>query len=284
MHPSAVIATVGVIGIAIAIAGGFGVVPFLSLSNTTGSGTLSPSFAWTSNGVTGVQVTDTSTVGGTGVNVLAVTVSWGDGTPASGAGLHGMVSHTYASSGTYTVGELVTYLLCQGLVCLPQSAVAVAAVATGSTGTSTASVTVSFTFTLSGDTITVVDTTKETGSPLINSVIFAWGDQSTSTGGALGFSASHTYASSGTYNVTDAVSWTSGGRSFLSSSTVDVKVGSVTSLAGWALDSWGAALLFGSVGLLGSQAIPVTRNPAAAVGVAAGAALIGYLLSLVVVI
>ena len=52
MHPSVAIGIVGAVGIAIAIAGGFGVVPYLSLGGCVYncSGGVSPSFSWANAG------------------------------------------------------------------------------------------------------------------------------------------------------------------------------------------------------------------------------------------
>jgi hypothetical protein len=286
MHPSAVIVTVGAIGLAIAIAGGFGAVPYLSLAGCAQncSGGLSPSFVWQSTGGSAISVTDTSTITGSGVSVLSVQFGWGDGTPNTYGGYHQTVPHAFVVVGTYTVSEAVDYVACTGLLCLPQISVAVASVSTGTSGTSGASVTVSFTDSVSAQTLTVTDRTTTTGSPSITGVVVSWGDQAASSSATLGMTISHTYANSATYNVTESVSWSFGGRAYLSTSSVDVGVGVITPSTPFSLNGFGFGLLLGSGALLATQAFAATRNPAISVAIAAGAGIVGFLFALVVVV
>ena len=220
-------------------------------------------------------MTDTSVVTGQSVQVLDVTIGRGDGSVASQTLLHGSVTHTYAVAGTYTVSDAVRFLVCQGIECLPQVTIATATVETGGSGGASASVTASFAFSVTGMTVNVGDTSNVTGDPTVTGVSFAFGDGSMANGTSLRFTAAHTYARAGTYNVTETVAWTYGGKAFASTSSVDVNVGTSASTR-FALSSWGAALLFGSSALLVTQGIPQTRIPPISAGVGALAAVLGY--------
>jgi PKD repeat protein len=169
-------------------------------------GTPTANFTYSASGLT-VAFTDTSTDSGGTIGSHSWT--FGDGGTSTAAD----PSHTYTAGGTYSVSEKVTDS------------------GNGSTSTKTASVTVSasggtpvanFTYTISGLTVSFTDTSTDTGGS-IGSHSWNFGDASTSTAA----NPSHTYASGGTYSVSEKVTDSVNNQS--STKTVSITVSSGTS-------------------------------------------------------
>jgi len=173
----------------------------------TGSGgTPTANFTYSASGLT-VAFTDTSTDAGGTIGSHAWT--FGDGGTSTAVN----PSHTYSAGGTYSVTETVTDS------------------GNGSTSSKTAAVTVSasggtptanFTYTISGLTVNFTDTSTDSGGS-IGQHSWNFGDGSTSTA----TNPSHTYASAGTYSVSEAVTDSVSGRS--STKTVGITVSGSTS-------------------------------------------------------
>jgi serine protease len=169
-------------------------------------GTPTANFTFTVSGLT-VAFTDTSTDAGGTIGSHAWT--FGDGGTSTAAN----PSHTYAAGGTYSVTETVTDS------------------GNGSTSSKTSSVTVSasggtpvanFTYTISGLTVSFTDTSTDSGGS-IGSHSWNFGDGSTSTA----TNPSHTYASAGTYSVSETVTDSVNNQS--STKTVSITVTAGTS-------------------------------------------------------
>jgi serine protease len=178
----------------------------------TGSGgTPTANFTFTSSGLT-VNFTDTSTDAGGTIGSRAWT--FGDG----GTSTATSPSHTYAAAGTYSVTETVTDS------------------GNGTTSSKTSSVTVSasggtpvanFTFAASGLTVAFTDTSTDTGGTL-GSHAWSFGDATTSTA----TSPSHTYATAGTYSVTETVTDSVNGSTSSKTASVTVTASTATQLLG----------------------------------------------------
>lgn len=171
-----------------------------------GGGTPTANFTYSASGLT-VSFTDTSTDSGGTIGSHAWT--FGDGGTSSAAN----PTHTYAAGGTYSVTETVTDSG-NGSTSSKTSAVTVSA----SGGTPTAN----FTYTISGLTVNFTDTSTDSGGS-IGMHSWNFGDGSTSTAA----NPSHTYASAGTYSVSETVYDSVNNRS--STKTVSITVTASTS-------------------------------------------------------
>ena len=171
-----------------------------------GGGTPTANFTYSASGLT-VSFTDTSTDSGGTIGSHAWT--FGDGGTSSATN----PTHTYAAGGTYSVTETVTDSG-NGSTSSKTSAVTVSA----SGGTPTAN----FTYTISGLTVNFTDTSTDSGGS-IGMHSWNFGDGSTSTAA----NPSHTYASAGTYSVSETVYDSVNNRS--STKTVSITVTASTS-------------------------------------------------------
>ena len=175
--------------------------PIVSGSGSGGGGTPTANFTYSASGLT-VSFTDTSTDSGGTIGSHAWT--FGDGRTSSATN----PTHTYAAGGTYSVTETVTDSG-NGSTSSKTSAVTVSA----SGGTPTAN----FTYTISGLTVNFTDTSTDSGGS-IGMHSWNFGDGSTSTAA----NPSHTYASAGTYSVSETVYDSVNNRS--STKTVSITV------------------------------------------------------------
>ncbi|MRD46590.1 PKD domain-containing protein [Caenimonas koreensis DSM 17982] len=176
----------------------------------TGSGgTPTANFTFKTTGLT-AAFTDTSTDSGGTIGAHAWT--FGDGGTSSATN----PSHTYAAAGSYSVTEKVTDS------------------ANGKTSSKTSTVTVSagggvpsanFTVTTSGLTANFTDTSTDSGGT-IGSRAWTFGDGTTSTKA----NPSHTYASAGTYSVSETVKDSVNGSISTKTATVTVPAGSPSQL------------------------------------------------------
>ncbi len=171
-----------------------------------GGGTPTANFTYSASGLT-VSFTDTSTDSGGTIGSHAWT--FGDGATSSATN----PTHTYAAGGTYSVTETVTDSG-NGSTSSKTSAVTVSA----SGGTPTAN----FTYTISSLTVSFTDTSTDSGGS-IGMHSWNFGDGSTSTAA----NPSHTYASAGTYSVSETVYDSVNNRS--STKTVSITVTASTS-------------------------------------------------------
>jgi serine protease len=169
-------------------------------------GTPTASFTFSPTGLT-VAFTDTSTDAGGTIGSHAWT--FGDGGTSTSAN----PSHTYSAAGTYSVTETVTDSG-NGATSSKTSAVAVSA----SGGTPVAN----FTDTISALTVSFTDTSTDSGGT-IGQHSWNFGDAATSTLA----NPSHTYASGGTYSVSETVTDSVNGRT--SSKTASITVSAATS-------------------------------------------------------
>jgi PKD repeat protein len=169
-------------------------------------GTPTANFTYSVSGLT-VAFTDTSTDAGGTIGSHAWT--FGDGGTSTAAN----PSHTYTAGGTYSVTETVKDS------------------GSGASSSKTSSVTVSasggtpvanFTYTVSGLTVNFSDTSTDSGGS-IGRHSWNFGDGSTSTAA----SPSHTYASAGTYSVSETVTDSVSNQS--STKTVSITVTASTS-------------------------------------------------------
>ncbi|TLY63838.1 MAG: PKD domain-containing protein [Gammaproteobacteria bacterium] len=169
-------------------------------------GTPTANFTYSASGLT-VSFTDTSTDSGGTIGSHAWT--FGDGGTSSATN----PTHTYAAGGTYSVTETVTDSG-NGSTSSKTSAVTVSA----SGGTPTAN----FTYTISRLTVNFTDTSTDSGGSI---GMHSWNfdDGSTSTAA----NPSHTYASAGTYSVSETVYDSVNNRS--STKTVSITVTASTS-------------------------------------------------------
>ena len=169
-------------------------------------GTPTANFTYSASGLT-VSFTDTSTDSGGTIGSHAWT--FGDGGTSSAIN----PTHTYAAGGTYSVTEKVTDSG-NGSTSSKTSAVTVSA----SGGTPTAN----FTYTISRLTVNFTDTSTDSGGSIgMHSWNFADGSTSTAA------NPSHTYASAGTYSVSETVYDSVNNRS--STKTVSITVTASTS-------------------------------------------------------
>ncbi len=169
-------------------------------------GTPTANFTYSASGLT-VSFTDTSTDSGGTIGSHAWT--FGDGGTSSATN----PTHTYAAGGTYSVTETVTDSG-NGSTSSKTSAVTVSA----SGGTPTAN----FTYTISRLTVNFTDTSTDSGGSIgMHSWNFADGSTSTAA------NPSHTYASAGTYSVSETVYDSVNNRS--STKTVSITVTASTS-------------------------------------------------------
>jgi len=177
-----------------------------TVSGSGSGGTPTANFTYSASGLT-VSFTDTSTDSGGTIGSHAWT--FGDGGTSSATN----PTHTYAAGGTYSVTETVTDSG-NGSTSSKTSAVTVSA----SGGTPTAN----FTYTISGLTVNFTDTSTDSGGSIgMHSWNFADGSTSTAT------NPSHTYASAGTYSVSETVYDSVNNRS--STKTVSITVTTSTS-------------------------------------------------------
>ena len=180
--------------------------PIVSGSGGGGGGTPTANFTYSASGLT-VSFTDTSTDSGGTIGSHAW--NFGDGVTSSATN----PTHTYAAGGTYSVTETVTDSG-NGSTSSKTSAVSVSA----SGGTPTAN----FTYAISGLTVNFTDTSTDSGGSI---GMHSWNfdDGSTSTAA----NPSHTYASAGTYSVSETVYDSVNNRS--STKTVSITVTASTS-------------------------------------------------------
>ncbi|TLY55983.1 MAG: PKD domain-containing protein [Gammaproteobacteria bacterium] len=177
-----------------------------TVSGSGSGGTPTANFTYSASGLT-VSFTDTSTDSGGTIGSHAWT--FGDGGTSSATN----PTHTYAAGGTYSVTETVTDSG-NGSTSSKTSAVTVSA----SGGTPTAN----FTYTISRLTVNFTDTSTDSGGSIgMHSWNFADGSTSTAT------NPSHTYASAGTYSVSETVYDSVNNRS--STKTVSITVTASTS-------------------------------------------------------
>ncbi len=169
-------------------------------------GTPTANFTYSASGLT-VSFTDTSTDSGGTIGSHAWT--FGDGRTSSATN----PTHTYAAGGTYSVTETVTDSG-NGSTSSKTSAVTVSA----SGGTPTAN----FTYTISGLTVNFTDTSTDSGGSI---GMHSWNFADGSTSNAA--NPSHTYASAGTYSVSETVYDSVNNRS--STKTVSITVTASTS-------------------------------------------------------
>ena len=176
------------------------------VSGSGSGGTPTANFTYSASALT-VSFTDTSTDSGGTIGSHAWT--FGDGRTSSATN----PTHTYAAGGTYSVTETVTDSS-NGSPSSKTSAVTVSA----SGGTPTAN----FTYTISGLTVNFTDTSTDSGGSIgMHSWNFADGSTSTAA------NPSHTYASAGTYSVSETVYDSVNNRS--STKTVSITVTASTS-------------------------------------------------------
>ena len=177
-----------------------------TVSGSGSGGTPTANFTYSASGLT-VSFTDTSTDSGGTIGSHAW--NFGDGVTSSATN----PTHTYAAGGTYSVTETVTDSG-NGSTSSKTSAVTVSA----SGGTPTAN----FTYTISGLTVHFTDTSTDSGGSIgMHSWNFADGSTSTAA------NPSHTYASAGTYSVSETVYDSVNNRS--STKTVSITVTASTS-------------------------------------------------------
>ena len=177
-----------------------------TVSGSGSGGTPTANFTYSASGLT-VSFTDTSTDSGGTIGSHAWT--FGDGGTSSATN----PTHTYAAGGTYSVTETVTDSG-NGSTSSKTSAVTVS----GSGGTPTAN----FTYSASGLTVNFTDTSTDSGGS-IGMHSWNFGDGSISTMA----NPSHTYASAGTYSVSETVYDSVNNRS--STKTVSITVTASTS-------------------------------------------------------
>jgi serine protease len=172
----------------------------------TGSGgTPTANFTFSASGLT-VSFTDTSTdAGGT---IGSHSWTFGDGGTSTAAD----PTHTYSAGGTYSVTETVTD---SGNGSQSRKTAAVTVSASGGTPVA------NFTYTISALTVNFTDTSTDTGGS-IGQHSWNFGDGSTSTA----VNPSHTYASAGTYSVSEKVTDSVNNQS--STKTVSITVSSGT--------------------------------------------------------
>ncbi|TLZ45671.1 MAG: PKD domain-containing protein [Gammaproteobacteria bacterium] len=176
------------------------------VSGSSGGGTPTANFTYSASALT-VSFTDTSTDSGGTIGSHAWT--FGDGGTSSAPN----PTHTYAAGGTYSVTETVTDSG-NGSTSSKTSAVTVS----GSGGTPTAN----FTYSASGLTVNFTDTSTDSGGSIgMHSWNFDDGNTSTAA------NPSHTYASAGTYSVSETVYDSVNNRS--STKTLSITVTASTS-------------------------------------------------------
>ena len=179
-----------------------------TVSGSGSGGTPTANFTYSASGLT-VSFTDTSTDSGGTIGSHAWT--FGDGGTSSATN----PTHTYAAGGTYSVTETVTDSG-NGSTSSKTSAVTVSG--SGSGGTPTAN----FTYSASGLTVNFTDTSTDSGGSIgMHSWNFDDGNTSTAA------NPSHTYASAGTYSVSETVYDSVNNRS--STKTVSITVTASTS-------------------------------------------------------
>jgi len=179
-----------------------------TVSGSGSGGTPTANFTYSASGLT-VSFTDTSTDSGGTIGSHAWT--FGDGGTSSAAN----PTHTYAAGGTYSVTETVTDSG-NGSTSSKTSAVTVSG--SGSGGTPTAN----FTYSASGLTVNFTDTSTDSGGSIgMHSWNFDDGNTSTAA------NPSHTYASAGTYSVSETVYDSVNNRS--STKTLSITVTASTS-------------------------------------------------------
>ncbi len=224
-------------------------------------------FSVTASGFNGVA-TDTSTTC-PGDTLGYDSVNWGDGATTQ-MSYHGSTQHLYpAVPDTYTVAVVFHWTICVQSTCGPSTTGATHVLSVGGGLPANGMLRPGWIFSVNGLSLSVTDTTQAVNATL-TSVAFQWGD-GTSSSVSPGGSFTHTYASNGTFNVTEVDKGTSNngvsvGGSF--SAPVDMSTGgggcvglqcggggpppSVPSTTNYALLASGAALLVGSVFIIAS--------------------------------
>jgi len=233
-----VLTAVGAIGLVIGILGAFGIVPGLAVTCVSNCGTgITPSFSVSKNGYA-IYLNDTSHWANSADRngYLTLSVNWGDSTPASAftppnnqLPISHMFEHVYVAAGTYTVAETIAHEQCAGgrggVHCKTTDIVAQGQFAISGIGGQNKYVP-GFTYTTAtGNVVNVKDTSTTYGSPTLTSIKFVWGDGSTNSPTALGFSLSHTYAAAGNYTATETISWTYVGEPFSAPFSTTIPVG-----------------------------------------------------------
>lgn len=259
----------------IGLLGVVGVVPGLSVVCTQGCATgITVNFAVNSTGLN-VTVRDESSIGAevaTGVVPLfySATFGWGDGKSTAEGSLGLTLHHAYSVTGNYTLTQSITAQFCAGsgptLFCQNYTAVGTSVYpVTKGTGSGSGisgggGVVVTFHLGIAGKQVWANDTSSAYGGATVVGISLNWGDGTQGTAPALGFSVAHTYTSSGSFSVTEVVSWRElpGGSAYSSSSSLPITVSSssVTTTCGgqcpvpppstsYALNAITAAMIFG---------------------------------------
>jgi serine protease len=174
----------------------------------TGGGTPTANFSVATNGLTATFIDNSTDSGGT---ISAHSWTFGDGSTSTATS----PSHTYAAAGTYNVTETVTDSV-SGATNAKTISVTVTAPSTGGTPTA------AFSVSTNGLTATFTDSSTDTGGT-ISAHSWTFGDGSTSTA----TSPSHTYASAGTYSVTETVTDSANGKTSSATKSVTVAGGGV---------------------------------------------------------
>ena len=163
-------------------------IPFDLLGELIGVNGKAPPEAGFTVVATGLAVDVTSTATDSDGPLEAIIWNWGDG---SAIGSGETASHTYAADGTYTIRQ--TVIDSQGTASTTTTLVTVAGLGTAPTA--------GFVTDIDGLVVDVTSTATDPDGP-IASIVWNWGDGSSDDTGS---SASHTYAASGTYTITQTV-------------------------------------------------------------------------------
>ncbi len=206
--------------IAVALQVGLGSAQVVGCGTSTGTcppPKITAAFSWTASGlaVTVVDKTTWSTLGG-----VSITVSWGDGSSTVGQPVLSTLHHTYSVAGTYSVtdsatgtGGFQTYR--SNVTQTVQVTASGSGSGSGSGGSGGGSCNTptqgcayfsysAFSVSSSGTTATFQDLSTAANLK-ISTVTWNFGDGATAAG-TVGGAVTHTYASLGTYNVTEVIS------------------------------------------------------------------------------
>lgn len=248
MNTKVLITAIGAAGLAAGLLLAFGAVPLQIPCSPGGCGgpTINVQFGTQVDGLTLIVRDQSSCIGTCSGTVLGETVGWGDGSPnsvwtatsASSALPTGeSFQHTYTKVGNYTVGFSVQ--VCETTVVsvsscpAEESSLATRSVPIGGAsnssggGVGSSSVSVEFTWTSNGTALSLTDASTTDGPLNITGITVSWGDSSSpSQFPHLGFTTTHRYSASGTYSVSEVVSWNNAGTSTESSMSANVTTGS----------------------------------------------------------
>lgn len=175
-----------------------------------------------------------------GATWISGSMNWGDGT-SSAISHNGSATHTYGGGGTYTLTENVNYKTSNGATGSYSHQESLTVYAKTGTIFDT-----DFGVTVNGAEVTVADTTVWVQGAQLQTCNFNWGDGTTSTI-APGTSTTHTYTSSGTYQITESVTATDGTTSSQTpdgtySQTVNVQAGGTQVNAGFSYTTQGLSV------------------------------------------